>query len=296
MAVGQDTKLAAQEIRWEEPNRGQTKALHISSRGQRFSTVTGVAWLDEFRFVANHQNGMRVALFDRRYGDAPLAVADLPCLTDDVAVKRLTEDTFELALSGCFDCALLIMQLSLEATPSFRLVSSKRYSEKTFAHGVAFDHDGQLWLACSTGANMGVQRGAQFWRLPTPWGPRNICFHADSHQAFMVAVSNTPKLAAYEPPDVSVWRLEPNTDAWHMVWQMPKMHSDSCQIYGDTFWLTDQMNDRVLGIDLAGKQPIKALSSPLLDFPHGLSISDQGMLAVTNYGGSSIALFDIRNV
>ena len=291
-----ELKLQSRLIRWEEPNRGQTKALHIASRGQRFSTVTGVAWLDEFRFVANHQNGMKVALFDLRVGDVPVAMADLPYLTDGVAVRRVTETLFEVALSGCFKCAYLIFHINLDDAPSFRYVSFQAYSEKTFAHGVAYDHDGQLWLACSTGANTGVQQAERFWRLPATWGARGICFDRRTSEAYMVAVSNTPKSIAYAPPDASVWRMSPDTDEWHMVWRIENMHSDACQFHGDRLWMTDQMNDRVLGVDLAGKQPIKALNSPLLDFPHGLSISDQGMLAVTNYGGSSIALFDIRDV
>lgn len=110
----------------------------------------------------------------------------------------------------------------------------------------------------------------------------------------MLAGSEVPKLMAYEPPETSIWRLDSQTQAWQMIWRTKKMHADACQFYGDTFWLTDQMNHRVLGIDLSGKQPIQALTSPLLDFPHGLSISDQGMLAVTNYGSSSIVLFDIK--
>jgi DNA-binding beta-propeller fold protein YncE len=41
---------------------------------------------------------------------------------------------------------------------------------------------------------------------------------------------------------------------------------------------------------------ITTVSNLDFDFPHGISVSEDGMVAVTNYGSSTVILFDANNV
>jgi hypothetical protein len=74
------------------------------------------------------------------------------------------------------------------------------------------------------------------------------------------------------------------------------MHSDSCQVYQGKLWLPDQKGDRILGLCLKNEKPTLVVKGNCFDFPHGLGISSQGILAVTNYGNSSVALFDVSQM
>lgn len=79
-------------IPWKEPNRANTPPLHIASRGERFSTLTVLWWIDKFRFVVNHRNRLRLALFDIRV-EGPIAVTPIPHLTDAIAAIQLDKNT-----------------------------------------------------------------------------------------------------------------------------------------------------------------------------------------------------------
>ena len=293
-----DQLIQSKLIRWVEPNRGKTPPLHIASRGDRYSTVTGVAWLRDMGFVAVHRNGMKLAYFDLRAGDEPVAMIDLPCQTDDIAVKQLTDVDFEIAVSGCWNCAYVQMRLSLHegAPPEFIETQVVKFDERTFCHGVEYAPDGRLWLAFSTGENPRIQVDELFWHLPEPWGARDICFNHATGEVYALAVSSNPKLQAYGEVETSVWQLSKDKNDWRLIWKMGHVHADACRIRKDTIWFTDQLNDRIIGVDLTGRKQAQAIESKNLDFPHGLCISSKGMMAVTNYGDSSVALFDISNI
>jgi len=159
-------------IIWKEPNRKNLSPLHIANRGARNSTVTGVAWIDEYRLVANHRDGMRVALFDVRKGESPLAVADLPNLNDDVAVWSLGDGSWEVVISDCWHGLYTKLRLTLEPEPVFERLTTQWNNRKTFSHGVNYDSQGQLWLALMTGMDprIEIDGGGGVWRLPRPWG------------------------------------------------------------------------------------------------------------------------------
>ncbi|HMM58240.1 MAG TPA: hypothetical protein PKD77_11730 [Rudaea sp.] len=282
-------------IAWNEPNRRNTPPLHIASRGERYSTLTGVWWLDENRFVANHRSGLRMALFDLREGDAPIVIAPVPHLSDDIAARDLGDGTWEIAASGCWDCAYSIHRLSTQGTPGFRPVEVKPSANRTFSHGIAYDTSGKLWLAFHTGEDPRIETRGRVWRLPPPWGARDVCFDANSGHAYAVAVSKNPTLTAYQQVATSIWHYDPAPDSWNMIDVIDNVHSDACQIYAGRIWLPDQVGDRVLGVDLSGRSPPVVIQDKSLDFPHGLGISDNGSLAIANYGNSSIALFNLNH-
>ena len=287
------TDIKAQSIPWEESNRGETPPLHIAASGARFSTLTGVCWLDEYRFVANHRNGLRVALFDLRGGEAPIASADLTCLTDDIAAKRIDEHTWEVAMSGCWERDCLLYRLIVDEQPRFELIAERPKKDKTFSHGVAYDLSGQLCLAFSVGDQPRIEIGDRAVLLPKPWGARNVCVDRESGVLYAVAVSNTPKRSAYRVTATSLWRSSDSGKAWECLGVIADVHSDACQVHAGKIWFGDQVENRILGFDLLHKAVDFIIRGGAIDFPHGLSISAAGTLAVTNYGSSTITMLDL---
>ncbi|MGH8040618.1 MAG: hypothetical protein ACREPN_01070 [Rudaea sp.] len=281
-------------IPWKEPNRRNTPPLHISSHGERFSTATGVWWLDENRFVVNHRSGLRMALFDLREGDTAVAIAPIPHLSDDIAARKIREETWEIAVSGCWDCAYSLHHLSMQGSPEFRLIDTKPAPDRTFCHGVAYDAAGKLWLAFHTGDDPRIEAEGVVSRLPAPWGARDVCIDEDSGHVYCVAVSKNPTTTAYSQVTTSIWRYDAAANSWSMVHAIENVHSDACRIYAGKIWLPDQASDRVLGIDLQGRTPPTIIQDKYLDFPHGLDVSNSGILAVANYGNSSIVLYDLN--
>lgn len=281
------------QITWNEPNRANTPPLHIASRGERFSTLTGVWWIDAFRFVVNHRSGLMLAVFDIRTPHQPMAISAIPHLTDDIAAKKIDDNLWEIAVSGCWDAAYSIYQLRLGNKSEFKLMSTQAHKDRTFCHGVAYDNTGNLCLTFHTGTNPRIQIADKTWVIPKPWGVRDICYDEMTQSYYAIAVSENPQRSSYLKTSTSIWKYLAESDAWQMINIIDDMHSDACQIYQGRIWLPDQKGDRVLGICLNKEKPQLNIKGSCFDFPHGLGISERGMLAVTNYGSSSITLIDI---
>ena len=288
--------MKVSQIIWKEPNRAQTPPLHIASRGQRFSTVTGVWWLDEFRFVANHRNGLRIALFDIRALERPLAICDIPHLTDDIAAKKTAENSWEIAVSGCWDAAYSLYQLTIADSIHLHRISTVPHRDKTFCHGVAYGKEGDLCLTFHTGSNPRIVIANTTWQLPEPWGARDLCYDPGSDKYYAVAVSQNPKRTAYDTANTSIWELDSVQSPWKKVKEISDMHADTCQIHQNRLWIPDQNADRVLGLCLNDTRPTVVVKAECLDFPHGLGISAHGILAVTSYGNSSITLIHLGQI
>ncbi len=283
-------------VRWEQPNRSDESPLHIAARGQRESTITGVAWLDESRFVANHRNGKRVALFDLRAPRNPVAAAELPNLTDSVDVKQISPGLWEVVTSDCWRGAFTKLLLNDSGEPSFELLETVWKNDRTFCHGANYGPDGRLWLAMNVGRRPRIEcYGERCWELPAPWGARGICFDPLSGQPYALANSSNPKKQSYAEVAVSIWTLNPDKDDWVPCARLERTHTDCGAIYKGRLWLNDQHGDRVLGLDLSRREKPILLQGEF-SFPHGVAISPAGILAVTNYGSSSISFIDLSSV
>ncbi len=283
-------------VRWEEPNRSEESPLHIAARGQRESTITGVAWLDEYRFVANHRNGKRVALFDLRAPRNPVAAAELPNLTDNVDVRPVSPGLWEVVTSDCWRGAFTKLLLTDAGQPSFELLETVWKNDRTFCHGANYGPDGRLWLAMNVGRRPRIEcYGERSWALPAPWGARGICFDPLSGRPYALANSSNPKKQSYSEVDVSIWTLSPDKDDWVPCARLEHTHADCGAIYKGRLWLNDQHGDRVLGLDLSRREKPILLQGDF-SFPHGVAISPAGILAVTNYGSSSITFIDLSSV
>ncbi len=283
-------------LEWTEPNRANTPPLHLASRGERYSTVTGVWWIDEHQLVANHQCGLRLAMFDLQKDNLPAALFETPVRSDHVGAKKIDDGTWEIAVSCCWEAAYSLFHLSTDGTPRFSHVYTEAAKDRTFCHGASYDGHGQLCLAYHTGIDPRIEINGVVSRLPAPWGPRYVCHFSEHDIYYAVAVSNNPKRLAYQQTSASLWSKRNDESAWEMIFKLDDFHTDACQIYGGRIWLPDQHGDRVIGFCLEGKKPPAILSGKFLDFPHGLAISPAGMLAVTNYGSSSIAVMDLSQM
>lgn len=281
---------------WREPNRSQGAHLHIASRGQRLSTLTGVAWIDDYRFVANHQVGLRIAIFDLRADHNPVLVAEVPHNSDSVAARKLTPNSWEIVVSGCWDAVISTYHLIEGKDTEFLLVNTQRTHEKSFSHGVSFGRDDVCCLAFHTGQRPRIQIGPKSWQLPAPWGPRHVCHDMLSDRYFAVAVSHSASVTAYKTARTSLWHLDVIEDKWKILQIFNQLHSDSCHVYNGLLWFPDQLGDRVLAFDLNHQKCHSVLKSECFDFPHGLAISPSGLMLVSNYGNSSIALMDISSI
>lgn len=272
-------------VTWTEPNRAKTPPLHIAARGARYSSLTGVWWLDDRWFVVNHRSGLRVALFDRAHLSAPVAVAAIPHLTDAVTAARVGDGQWDVAVSGCWACQYSIFRLTLDP-PTFTLRQTKAHAVKSFAHGVCYDGDGQLWVSFNTGQTPRVECGAFSWPFEAPWGPRDVAVDR-AGVVYAVATAGNPQRTPYPETAASVWRLAGLQ--WERIAHVPMAHTDAGDIYGSRIYLNDQQGDVVVVVDIASGAVVERLASGY-SFPHGLRISPSGCLAVTNYGTSQVVL------
>jgi hypothetical protein len=288
--------MKATVIKWQEPNRGNTPPLHIASRGSRYSTLTGVCWIDDHQFLVNHRSGLRVALFDLRQGKTPIATASIPHLTDQIAAKKINEKTYEVAVSGCWDADYSLFNLTIGDKAEFNLVVTKMNESKSFCHGISYDPSGNLCLTFSTGEDPRIEIGSKIYRLPKPWGARFIDFDSETNTYYVVAVSHNPQLISYDEVATTLWSYNYESDDFNVIGKINNVHSDACKIYKGKVWFSDQRGDRVLAIDINKKLPPIKIEGNGFDFPHGLDISSEGVLAVVNYGSSSITLIDIKEL
>ena len=110
-------------------------------------------------------------------------------------------------------------------------------------------------------------------------------------------MSDTPKTTSYGSVTLRIYKLRPGSNEWELFTAAKGVHADSGAVYNGRLWVNDQYADSILGIDLnEPKKPTIALTSPEFCFPHGVGVSPQGRLAVTNYGNSSISFVDLTKI
>ena len=289
-------KVKSNQIVWIEPNHRNDPPLHIANRGERFSTVTGVTWLNEYFFIASHRNGLAIAVFDIRSAEKPLIVKKIQHLSDDVASYQLDDTTWEVIVSGCWEVSYTKYILSLSQTPEIKLIEIRDSIDKTFCHGVDYDVDGNHLLSYHVGLNPRIEYRRKSWKLPKPWGARDTCFNPMTNELFSLAVSKVPQLKTYNDTNCSIFKFNNQSDTWDLFLSINNMHADACCIYGDRIWLNNQYSDQVAGYCLHKVRDTVIIKSKLLSFPHGLSVSKNGVMAITNYGNSSIIIVDISRI
>jgi hypothetical protein len=283
-------------IEWAEPNPRNDPTLHIADRGARHSTVTGVTWLNNSLFVAAHRNGMKIAMFDVRESLPLIKSFGVPHLSDSVASKKIDENTWEIILSGCWECALTKYLLQINPKPEFKLIGIKKHIDKSFCHGVGYDSNSKPILSYHTGQDPRIESKNHTWRLPAPYGARHVCLHPDNGQLYAIAVSQNPKRLSYESTQTAIFAHDKLSNNFKLIYKLKNVHADACKIFKNRLWINDQKSDRVIGIHLEDKNSTIELKGKCFSFPHGLDVSNKGILAVTNYGSTSIALLDLAEL
>jgi len=283
---------------WEEPNRAGTPPLHIGTSGDRYSTLTGVWWLDRTTMVVAHRSGLRIGVFDTDRFDAPVWTGEVAHLTDDIAARPLGAGVWELAVSGCWDCiySRFTLRRTEDGLASWTMapLGSEQSPTKDFCHGVAYDGTGQLCWSIHTGKSPRFAIGHAVHRLPAPWGVRDTCEDRARGRHLAIAVSANPKQSAYEGVLTTIWYHADPAHGWQCLATLPGVHSDALDVWDGHIWIPDQLGNRLLAIDAESGEIAAIYSGDCLDFPHGLGISQDGLMAVTNYGSSSVAVFDAK--
>lgn len=279
---------------WEEPNRAETPTLHIGGSGERYSTLTGVSWLDDDTFIVNHRSGLRMAIFDQNDLPTPKWTSELDCPTDDIAAKRLDASTWEICVSGCWSLVYERYQIKKNSLTSNIYQGSRlealQHVQKDFSHGVTYDGNGQLCYAVQAGIQPRINIGGTTHVLPRPWGARAICHDETRNRYITVAVSANPRRAAYGGVQTTLWTLEHNSNKWVCLGLYDNVHSDALGVWNDLIWMPDQVNNRLLAVDAENGNIEQIHTGNSLDFPHGLDISPTGKIAITNYGTSSVTI------
>lgn len=282
---------------WEEPNRADSPPLHIGTSGERYSTVTGVWWLDPSSLVVAHRDGLRIGVFETDRFDAPVLVSEVAHLTDDIAAKPIGAGVWEVAVSGCWTS--IYSRFTLRRTAdglhgwTITPLDTKVSPTKDFCHGIAYNKNGQLCWSIHTGKAPRFTVGDALYSLPPPWGVRDICDDRARGRHLAVAVSANPKRAAYQGVVTTIWYQADTERGWHCLAALQGVHADALDVWGKHIWIPDQLGDRLLAIDADTGEITAIYSGNCLDFPHGLGISEEGLMAVTNYGSSSIVLLDV---
>lgn len=285
---------------WEEPNRAETPTLHIGDSGDRYSTLTGVSWLDEDTFIVNHRSGLRMAIFDINSLPTPLWTANLDYPTDDIATKRLDASNWEICVSGCWSCIYGRFQIkktsSVPIAYSLEWLETLKHEQRDFSHGVDYDGDGQLCYSIHTGKKPRIIIGGKSHRLPRPWGVRDLCYDSARRRYIAVAVSANPRRARYSGAKTTLWTLESGSNEWQCLGFYNNVHSDTLGVWKDLIWIPDQMKDRLLAVNADNGNIEQIYTGDSLNFPHGLGISSTGKIAFTNYGTSSVVIVNADNL
>lgn len=285
---------AVNYVVWEEPNRAGTPPLHIGKSGERYSTLTGVWWLDRTTMIVAHRSGLRIAVFDIDHFDAPVWVGEVEHLTDDIAAKPLEAGAWEVAVSGCWQriySRFKIRHIADSAAGwTMEPIDTKVSPTKDFCHGVAYDEAGRFCWSIHTGVSPRFAIGETLHTLPAPWGVRDVCEDRARGRYLAIAVSKSPKKAAYDDVATTIWYHSDRMSGWKCLCKLPGVHSDAIDVWGQHIWIPDQLGDRLLAIDAESGEIAAIYSGDCLDFPHGLGISQDGLIAVTNYGSSSVAI------
>lgn len=277
---------------WKLPNRRNDAPLHISLQGTRYSTVTGVTWLDDHSFVAAHRNGLSIGYFNLQLKYPLICQIQIHHMPDKIAAKKITKDLFEIAVSGSWEYAASLYHLKIDNTPSITHIDDIISSNLSFSHGVHYGSDGNLGICFSTGDSPRITLGEDTIFLPTPFGPRDICWCNTKNVYYVVGVSENPKQHSYDSVRTGIWtyNLDKNLE---LVKFLDGIHSDSITTYQDYIFLTDQGSHRIISINLISGQQ-KFITSDYIQFPHDIGISKSGRVAIANYGNDSILSFSLN--
>lgn len=281
---------------WNEPNRASSLNVHIGQSGSRESTLTGAGWLDDETVFIAHRCGLRLGIFRMGTDDGPLWSAEIDFQTDIAAVTKLDENTWEAAVSGCWECLYERYELKriLQGSDeySLRVLERKNHEKRDFCHGVGYDKHQNLGYSLSIGKDPRFIVEKRVFRLPYPWGVRDLYYDEARRAYFVIAVSKAPKLKSYGNVKASLWRMAENQDSWACLGVYDNVQGDGLAVWGGLVWFSDQIGNRLLAANAATGDLELICTGNAFDFPHGVAISSKGLLAVTNYGNSSWIVLD----
>lgn len=284
---------------WDQPNRANSLKLHIGKSGTRDSTLTGAGWLNDDTIIIAHRSGLRVGIFRLGASEEPLWTSDVDFQTDILAATRRDETTWEFAVSGCWEC--LYERFELKNDPddpnsfSVRSLERMNHTKRDFCHGVGYDKDRTLGYSVSIGKDPRFTLEDRVFRLPYPWGVRDLVFDEGRQEYFAVAVSKAPKMKSYGNVKSSLWRMAAGRDQWDCIGVYDNVQGDGLAARDGTVWFSDQIGNRLMAANAKSGDLELICTGSAFDFPHGIAMSPKGLLIVTNYGNSSWVVLGQEN-
>lgn len=284
-----------QTIIWKEENLHNCRELHIGGSGERIATVTGVTWLTNSILIAAHHCSGKIGFFDITTNKC-LSTIEINTRTDDVCVKK-SKNKFLISCSATWSGEQVLIEGLITdtgiKTSKPKLIEA---SDKSFSHGVFFVGNIPS-IAFHTGEFPRIQINQDILTLPEGFLPTTGYWDQEHNALYACANKFLPSTLANEiVTEASIWLYSMEMMAPRHELTIPKCHIDKCQIRHNYIWFNNQYENSVVGVNLKDYKERVELKNPMINFPHGIEINDNGVMAVANYKSESIFLFDLDSL
>lgn len=294
----------------------------------RYSTCTGVAWFDHDRYLAAiNLSTSSVQIYEFNENDRKLTPLKRYNNQNGLKLKRpenlvFSHDNCLLAIpntgSGNINLYQIKPQSLIQKSPGNPFFVIEDYQ----AHGARFSPSGEYFAYVTVGDYGGIylyQISKSDGEIPTltflqkmpnafyPLKPKSIDFSGDGRFAVIGYSQQISRKKGQANAVLASYAIDAETG---MIIPEPisvidnLLSIETVQFYGDSscVFAADQITDRITGHGFdssTGKLTDTwiALQNPeaKLSFPHGLHFSSDGrFLAVSNYGGDKITVYEVE--
>ena len=284
-------------IPWSEPNNFEYKDLHVGDRGSRLATITGVTWLTRSILVAAHHCSGKIGIFNLNNDKVPIKTININTRTDDVTCRWVDSQNFLISCSATWSGEQVLIKGSL-IDNSLNLGNPQliKNLDHSFSHGTFFIGT-EPGICFSTGEFPRIQIGDKIITLPLGNLP-TTAFYEDKSSLLYICANKYP--ASQEniqvPSEATIWRFNMSNNILDYICSIDQCHVDKCQIFYGCLWINNQYRDNVTAVNLANPENQLVIKHDSIDFPHGLEINNNGILAVSNYKSECISIFDLKSM
>lgn len=288
-------------LRLTSPQTGPDIRVHFIGDHARHSNLTSAQFLSDDLLACGSFDGRRIDLISINKDSGTLK--RLHSAPGTYRGKRVQNDLLGASASGEFF-----------ATSNFHSGSSTLYSHdgekifhvrdfpnrlKGYVHGVRFYNDRVLALTACSGP-MGVhffdiESGAHLLAIKIARKCQDIIFLSPTRM-LVLAVTGHPQFKSFPIYDSEIWVVDFDLKTGkHEIRggrRYGKTHYDAGAVHEGTLFITDQYNNRLQMVDIETLEKVGHFAG--YDFPHGLDIRN-GLMAVTNYGTSTLTLDKLPN-
>jgi len=286
-------------IHIDEPNRAN-KARYFVGDKDRLATMTSVCFIDDNRLVAAHLVGEVMHSIECNFEQKSHRISD----TIETEYNERGTVTDLIDYDG--NNGILVSNFDARSGSLYHVDGSKLHHVKDLhlpatagnCHGARFYTSD---IAClSTNKNdiyfVDIQTCSIISRLDMPYHIKDVCF-VDSNTlvaAFALKSPSSGETPAYAS-GLLYFSFDLKESSYKVIdrWFLRPCAFDAICFDKDTrkLYISDQYGDRVIVAEIMEGRIDMVGEYGGFDFPHGIDVRG-GMLAVTNYGGSTIEFMD----